>query len=1033
MGKHILLYTDDPGSGGVAQYNHMLMCGLTKLDYRLTCVQSQSSTPLISCQQELGIKHQWLEFDTTKEVMRSVSDQSQAQKIFESAKPDLIIFSDGWPLASSGAKQVAIRMGISFIVVIGTVTTSQADQFPLVVNELSQFYRRAKAVIAVSTENLNLLRQFYGLPEDKGQVIYSGRPDKYFTPAEQSVRLRLRQELGIPSDAVVCFTSARLEPIKGHQYQLSAIEQLKETDIWDSVYFIWAGGGQLITQMQEAIAQLQIEDKVKILGQRWDIPNFLDTSDIFILTSLVEGMPLAIMEAMAKGLPVIATAVSGVPEELGETGKLLPDPKVDPQGTISELAATIHAWCANSQLRHEIAESCKIRAQKLFKEERMISQIHEVIENALQPNWDYVSPGLELISLGSHFPNLIVGNTGHHSLQPYLRWEVPHNWYVDRRYPTVGFLNHDEAHILYNTAKQFVGKRALEIGCWLGWSACHLAAAGVELDVIEPMLAQSDLAESVSSSLVSAHVLERVNLIGGYTQQKVVELAKAKQCKWPLIFFEGNYQAPVPLYNAILCEKYAEEDAIILFHNLASPDVAQGWEYFRQQGWNVMIYQTMQIMGVAWRGNVKPVMHQPDPQVHWSLPQHLQHYPVSGLSRDLSGTHSFSVVLNQLFSYVQQSSEVEGENQGLFELYWSQQTGKTITELNHQGKHFLETGDCAQAIELFEKVLKINPYSKIAHNYLNRLYWQKGDIHKSIKHHILGNRGNYTPDNGFDEFIKIIAAIKPYTLLSGARLFSLYSLAKQICLDDIPGNFVECGSCKGGSAALLAFVIKRYSIRPRLVYAFDTFTGMPEPTTVDKHRGIPANYTGLGAATFNAPISENLHVVCQTLDVSDIVVPVQGLFAQTLPQTKSEISDIALLHANGDWYESTMDIFNTFYEDVVANGVIQVNNYGFWEGCRKAIHDFERSHGLSFALRAIDDVGVWFDKQDSLSHECNHWHSFWYLAQAAYKIGDLHLAHKATEAVLIVLPRLIMAEHMLECLGKISSHTKHDTIASSVN
>ena len=636
MSKHILLYTDDPGIGEVAQYNHTLLCDLAALGYRLTCVQSQSSNPLVSVQQQLGIEHLWIEFDTTAEPVRTISDQSQAEKMFEVAQPDLIILSDTTPFSNSGVKQVAIKLGIPFIVVIGLVEPLQGEGLSFIVmNELSRFYRRAKAAIAVSTENLNLLHQFYRLPEDKGQVIYPGRPAKYFAPREQSVRVRLRQELEIPLDAVVCFTSARLEIIKGYQYQLAAIQRLKSTDIWDSLYFVWAGGGQFENQLQQGLNQLQITEKVKILGQHWDIPNLLDASDIFVLTPIVEGMPLAIMEAMAKGLPVIATAVSGIPEELGDTGKLLPDPKIDPQATVNELVTTIQAWCADSELRHSIAQAGKTRAEQLFKEERMIKETHAVIESTfnavmestLKSNWDYVSPGFELIRPDEYFPNMIVGNTAHSSW-PYLRWEIPHKWYVDSRYPNLGFLNRDEAHILYNTALNFQGKKALEIGCWLGWSANHLALAGVELDVINPVLDKPDFYESVKSSLLAAGVLSSVNLVAGYSPEKVEELAEQFQRKWSLIFIDGNHDAPGPLYDAMVCEKYAEDDALILFHDLASPDVAQGLEYLQQQGWKVMIYQTMQIMGVAWRGNVEPVMHQPDPQVDWHLPMHLQHYPV---------------------------------------------------------------------------------------------------------------------------------------------------------------------------------------------------------------------------------------------------------------------------------------------------------------------------------------------------------------------------------------------------------------------
>jgi len=236
-------------------------------------------------------------------------------------------------------------------------------------------------------------------------------------------------------------------------------------------------------------------------------------------------------------------------------------------------------------------------------------------------------------------------------------------------------------------------------------------------------------------------------------------------------------------------------------------------------------------------------------------------------------------------------------------------------------------------------------------------------IIQSLQHHIQALFRNIAFNKTLtDEFKEILPVIRPYTLLSKARLFSLYSLARQICLDDIPGNFVECGSCKGGSAALLAVVIKRYSLRPRLVYAFDTFEGMPEPTEADKHNGIPANLTDWGAGTLKAPLTENLDVICQSLNVGDIVIAVKGLFAQTLPASKSEIGSIALLHADGDWYESTMDIFNNIYDRVVPNGFVQIDDYGHWEGCKKAIHEFERSCGQSFALRVIDSTGVWFQK-----------------------------------------------------------------------
>jgi predicted O-methyltransferase YrrM len=166
-----------------------------------------------------------------------------------------------------------------------------------------------------------------------------------------------------------------------------------------------------------------------------------------------------------------------------------------------------------------------------------------------------------------------------------------------------------------------------EIGCWLGWSACHLALAGVELDVVDPLLKREDIRQSVINSIQGAlnasGVQTSVTLVPGYSLQRVEDLANEFNRKWSLIFIDGEHENEGPLNDAIACEKLAEEEARILFHDLAAPPVAQGLDYLKQRGWQTVVYQTMQIMGAAWRGNVEPVKHQPDPNISWQLPAHL--------------------------------------------------------------------------------------------------------------------------------------------------------------------------------------------------------------------------------------------------------------------------------------------------------------------------------------------------------------------------------------------------------------------------
>ncbi|MBW4635815.1 MAG: glycosyltransferase family 4 protein [Iphinoe sp. HA4291-MV1] len=387
MSKHIFLYTHDRGVGGVAQNHHLIMRTLVRLGYQVTSVQPPAyDDRIISLQKQLGIRHIWAE---PKAKFKSWSlgfdvECWQPTLTNYSENPDLIICNNVHPFATFVVKQIAIQLGIPYIVIENLVVPELALQFAEYLDELSHHYTQAKSVIAVSYENLSLLHKLFKLPENKGKVIYYGRPSEYFTPCDFNVRDRLRQSLNIPTDAVVCFTAARIELRKGYQYQLEAIKQLMLNPVWPQLYFVWAGGGifepQLEKELQQAVEQLGITDKVIFLGNRSDVLDWLNAADIYVFPSQLEGMPLCVMEAMAKGLPIIATAVSGIPEELGNTGKLLPDPNIDSQATVRELVTTIQDWVMSPQLRHDLGQDCKQRAEKMFREEQSMKKLVEVIE-----------------------------------------------------------------------------------------------------------------------------------------------------------------------------------------------------------------------------------------------------------------------------------------------------------------------------------------------------------------------------------------------------------------------------------------------------------------------------------------------------------------------------------------------------------------------------------------------------------------------------------------------------------------------------
>jgi len=146
--------------------------------------------------------------------------------------------------------------------------------------------------------------------------------------------------------------------------------------------------------------------------------------------------------------------------------------------------------------------------------------------------------------------------------------------------------------------------------------------------VIEPQLIHDPrVLLAIMDSIGRAGIQKSVNLVPGFSPEKVEELATKQKKRWSFFFIDGNHNGDYPLRDAQVCCKYATPDAIVFFHDLAFPDVSRGFLYFRQlPDWNSRIYHTQQIVGVAWRGNIVPPDHVPDPAFNWEIPDHLKMY-----------------------------------------------------------------------------------------------------------------------------------------------------------------------------------------------------------------------------------------------------------------------------------------------------------------------------------------------------------------------------------------------------------------------
>jgi hypothetical protein len=222
--------------------------------------------------------------------------------------------------------------------------------------------------------------------------------------------------------------------------------------------------------------------------------------------------------------------------------------------------------------------------------------------------------------------------------------------------------------------------------------------------------------------------------------------------------------------------------------------------------------------------------------------------------------------------------------------------------------------------------------------------------------------GKAAPKTADPDFLRIHAVIRPFTMVGSARLYALYRHAVAVCRSNAnPGNFVECGVAGGGSGALLAAVIKHHGNAETRLFCCDSFTGMPPAGKYDTHAGDDADSTGWGHGTCAAPES-SLQTVCALVDAADRIEVVKGYFCDTLPVWKERMSPIVFLHMDGDWYESTRDILDNLYDCLLPGAYIQVDDYGHWDGCRKAVGEFFAARQSTPTLRRIDASGIWMVK-----------------------------------------------------------------------
>jgi O-methyltransferase len=219
--------------------------------------------------------------------------------------------------------------------------------------------------------------------------------------------------------------------------------------------------------------------------------------------------------------------------------------------------------------------------------------------------------------------------------------------------------------------------------------------------------------------------------------------------------------------------------------------------------------------------------------------------------------------------------------------------------------------------------------------------------------------GDFAPED-----LEIIRAVRPYTMAKTVdKIFHIISAARYITRRNLPGAIVECGVWRGGMMMAAAHALLRSNDRSRELYLFDTFEGMAEPTEKDtdirgkkaitRYRESERTATG-GVDWCYASLPEVQRNVESTDYPKDKLHFVKGRVEETLPAQAPNA--IAILRLDTDWYSSSKHELDHLFPRLVQGGVLILDDYGFWKGCREATDEYFAAHKVQMHLIRVDEA-----------------------------------------------------------------------------
>ena len=249
----------------------------------------------------------------------------------------------------------------------------------------------------------------------------------------------------------------------------------------------------------------------------------------------------------------------------------------------------------------------------------------------------------------------------------------------------------------------------------------------------------------------------------------------------------------------------------------------------------------------------------------------------------------------------------------------------------------------AGQVATFEGLYDLRPHATLIEGYL----------------HAKSTGGTFLPayETGEPAYFMRNFLEQSHTMIGRKRLDNIQSCIETVLHDNIPGDLIETGIWRGGAIILMRAVLAAYDITDRIVWAADSFAGVPPPTH-------PQDQEFDVSETIYPFLTVSVNEVKSLIDRYDLLDDrirfLEGWFKNTLPV--APIRRLAVLRLDGDLFESTMDALIPLYAKVSPGGFIIVDDYYSCQPCRNAIDWFRTANGIKDPFTRIDDQSLFWRK-----------------------------------------------------------------------